>query len=376
MVIILNKNEIIEKLLASIDISPTMEKNAHDRYESISKYLEEQGLNCNFYPQGSFLLGTVVRPYKDGKDKIYDLDVISMIDKEKFDTNPNQTKNDVGELLKESGLYSEKLKEEDTHCWTLEYANVGDVGFTLDIVPSVVNDYSVYDNYNETTIDQKSISITERISDGRYEWKQSNPIGFGDWFSQISNRHMSESQIIQQRSRLLYELRGLYASAEEIPTYLYRSSLQRSVQLLKRIRDVYYERKTNQLYKPSTFLLTSLVASAVEHEDNLSVDEIINIFINGYKKGTISIMHGGNIINPIDSSEVINYGWTRKHHESMIDWLNHIEKYLLNIETRKFEQEIRNELHVPISSDTNENDVSEIKPWKENKYHHKFTSTN
>lgn len=364
MVIILNKNEIIEKLLASIDISPTMEKNAHDRYESISKYLEEQGLNCNFYPQGSFLLGTVVRPYKDGKDKIYDLDVISMIDKEKFDTNPNQTKNDVGELLKESGLYSEKLKEEDTHCWTLEYANVGDVGFTLDIVPSVVNDYSVYDNYNEATIDQKSISITERISDGRYEWKQSNPIGFGDWFSQISNRHMSESQIIQQRSRLLYELRGLYASAEEIPTYLYRSSLQRSVQLLKRIRDVYYERKTNQLYKPSTFLLTSLVASAVEHEDNLSVDEIINVFINGYKKGTISIMHGVNIINPIDSSEVINYGGTRKHHESMIDWLNHIEKYLLNIETRKFEQEIRNELHVPISSDTNENDVSEIKPWK------------
>ncbi|UXV32194.1 nucleotidyltransferase family protein [Mammaliicoccus sciuri] len=328
----MNKNEIIEKLLASIDILPTMEKNAHDRYESISKYLEEQVLNCNFYPQGSFLLGTVVRPYKDGKDKIYDLDVISMIDKEKFDTTPNQTKNDVG--------------------------------FTLYIVPSVVNDYSVYDNYNEATIDQKSISITERISDGRYEWKQSNPIGFGDWFSQISNRHMSESQIIQQRSRLLYELRGLYASAEEIPTYLYRSSLQRSVQLLKRIRDVYYERKTNQRYKPSTFLLTSLVASAVEHEDNLSVDEIINIFINGYKKGAIPIMHGVNIINPIDSSEVINYGWTRKHHESMIDWLNHIEKYLLNIETRKFEQEVRNELHLPVSSDTNENDVSEIKPWK------------
>lgn len=367
MVIILNKNEIIEKLLASIDISPTMEKNAHDRYESISKYLEEQGLNCNFYPQGSFLLGTVVRPYKDGKDKIYDLDVISMIDKEKFDTTPNQTKNDVGELLKESGLYNEKLKEEDTHCWTLEYANVGDVGFTLDIVPSVVNDYSVYNNYNEATIDQKSISITEKISEGSYEWKQSNPIGFGDWFRQISNRHISDSQIIRQRDRLLYELRDLYASAEEIPKYLYRSSLQRAVQLIKRVCDIYFHRANKLNYKPSTFLLTSLVASAVEHEDNLSVDEIINNFINRYKKGTIPIMHGINIINPIDSSEVINYDWTRKHHESIADWLNHIEKYLLNIETRKFEQEIRNELHVPVSSDinTNENDVSEIKPWRE-----------
>ncbi|MDP4460620.1 nucleotidyltransferase [Staphylococcus hyicus] len=362
----MDKNEIIEKVLASIDISPTMEKNAHDRYESISKYLENQGLDCNFYPQGSFLLGTVVRPYKDGKDKLYDLDVISMIDKEKFDTTPNQTKNDVGELLKESGLYSEKLKEEDTHCWTLEYSNVGDVGFTLDIVPSVVNDYSVYDNYNEATINQKSVSITERISEGVYEWKQSNPIGFGDWFRQISNRHVNESQIIQQRDRLLYELRDLYASTEEIPTYLYRSNLQRAVQLIKRVRDVYFDRAGIRSYKPSTFLLTSLVASSVENKANLSVEEIINIFINKFNNRNIPIMQGNNILNPIDSSEVINASWSEKNSEFMIQWLTYIEKYLLNSEIRFFEQKINNELHIPSKTniDSKDNNVSEIKLWR------------
>lgn len=362
----MRKNEIIEKVLASIDISPTMEKMAHDRYESVSKYLEDKGLDCNFYPQGSFLLGTVVRPYKDGKDKLYDLDVISMIDIEKYNTTPYKTKNVIGNILKESGLYSEKLEKEDTYCWTLGYANVGDVGFTLDIVPAVVNNYSVYNNYNEASIVQKSLSITERISEACYEWKQSNPLGFGDWFSQVSNRHINESQLNQQRDRLLYELRGLYASAEEIPTYLYRSNLQRAVQLIKRVRDIYYYRANILSYKPSTFLLTSLVASSVEHKDNLMIDEIIHIFIDKYQNGTIPIMQGINILNPIDSLEVLNVNWTQKNHEYMIKWLNYIKNYLLDTETRDFEQEIRNELQVfhRINSESKANNVSEIKPWR------------
>ncbi|EGQ1316601.1 hypothetical protein GA063_11540, partial [Staphylococcus pseudintermedius] len=96
----MNKSDIIEKVLKNIDISPTMERNAHEKYDNISSYLSNKGLVCNFYPQGSFLLGTVIRPYKDGKDKLYDLDVISIIDKEKSKTTPYKSKYDIGNLLK------------------------------------------------------------------------------------------------------------------------------------------------------------------------------------------------------------------------------------------------------------------------------------
>lgn len=40
------------------------------KYAALSKYLDEQGLDSDFYPQGSFLIGTTIRPYRDGKNMI------------------------------------------------------------------------------------------------------------------------------------------------------------------------------------------------------------------------------------------------------------------------------------------------------------------
>lgn len=49
---------IIEKL----DISPTLFKNATEKYKTLAKYLNDNGLEADMYPQGSFAIGTVVRP--------------------------------------------------------------------------------------------------------------------------------------------------------------------------------------------------------------------------------------------------------------------------------------------------------------------------
>lgn len=49
---------IIEKL----DISPTLFKNATEKYKALAKYLNDNGLEADMYPQGSFAIGTVVRP--------------------------------------------------------------------------------------------------------------------------------------------------------------------------------------------------------------------------------------------------------------------------------------------------------------------------
>ena len=58
----LRKQDLL-KLIDGLDISPSMYKNATEKYKAVGTYLQEQGLICDIFPQGSFSIGTVVRPY-------------------------------------------------------------------------------------------------------------------------------------------------------------------------------------------------------------------------------------------------------------------------------------------------------------------------
>ena len=52
----------ILSIIASLDISPTMYRNAVEKYKAITKFLSDCGIEADMYPQGSFAFGTVVRP--------------------------------------------------------------------------------------------------------------------------------------------------------------------------------------------------------------------------------------------------------------------------------------------------------------------------
>ena len=59
--------------MAGIELSLTMEKNAREKYKAIYNYIESKGLEYDFIPQGSFLIGTAIRPFRGDKDGNYDL---------------------------------------------------------------------------------------------------------------------------------------------------------------------------------------------------------------------------------------------------------------------------------------------------------------
>lgn len=82
--------------LNDLDLTLTMKKNARDKYSALSKYLDEKGLDSDFYPQGSFLIGTTIHPYRDGKDQDYDFDVLAILKRKKEDTDAKSVKNVVG----------------------------------------------------------------------------------------------------------------------------------------------------------------------------------------------------------------------------------------------------------------------------------------
>ena len=131
----------IEDLIQGLDITPTMYENAREKYQNIGKYLHEKGMNVDIFPQGSFALGTVVRPYTRGKDKSYDLDFICLNNVDKQQTNPKEEKYLPYYALMENETYKRILcSEEYDKCWTLEYAKISDVEFNMDIVPAVKED--------------------------------------------------------------------------------------------------------------------------------------------------------------------------------------------------------------------------------------------
>ena len=69
----LTKQELIEELLTELDVSPDAYKTAKKRYESLSEWLTGPSAKCrvhapHVYPQGSFRLGTVIKPIDPKED--------------------------------------------------------------------------------------------------------------------------------------------------------------------------------------------------------------------------------------------------------------------------------------------------------------------
>lgn len=48
----------ITKVVEQLDISPSLYKNAVEKYNNLAKFLNEKGIEADIYPQGSFALGT------------------------------------------------------------------------------------------------------------------------------------------------------------------------------------------------------------------------------------------------------------------------------------------------------------------------------
>ena len=74
--------EEIKKLIEEIDVSDSNYEAATNRYNSIANYIKNSGLNKNnpdIYLQGSFKLGTAIKPLTD--DGAYDIDIVCNLTK-------------------------------------------------------------------------------------------------------------------------------------------------------------------------------------------------------------------------------------------------------------------------------------------------------
>lgn len=271
----------ISKLIDNLDIPPTLFKNACEKYKNLAEFLTNNGIKADIYPQGSFALGTVVKPYSSEMSG-YDLDFICLVEGNREDYDPLELKNEVYDVLQNSDRYKNKIVNYDK-CITIKYAGVDGYDFSIDIVPAtdetIVHKIILASKCNKPELISTTIAIPS-IKAKNQEWISTNPKGYLKWFNEINKPFKNYSEL-NYRNRLFNNNKQFYQSIEKIPDEMIRSSLQRVIQIIKRHRDIYYKRIDKEDLKPLSSLITTLVTNICKNESyDKSEFDLLNTVID------------------------------------------------------------------------------------------------
>jgi hypothetical protein len=200
--------------------------------------LQQGGLGLRTISNHITRIGALLRRHKI-------VDLLSREDKPQYD-EPEVEAYDSDEL---AALFSAATPEE-THgmltpteemprCWRLHYAD--EVSFHLDSLPCVGEEQTVIQALVAHRVPIELARRAVAITDKRHpeytvitnKWLSSNPRGFARWFEEHTRVYA------EPRLRELVEMKK-FSSVEEVPPYQWRTPIQRSIQLLKRHRDVMF----------------------------------------------------------------------------------------------------------------------------------------
>ena len=244
-------NELLAQTAAWLDIPDEMYEEAVRKYTELGQYLNEIDSRLGrreplVYPQGSFRLGTMIRPVNDADD--YDIDLVYRRDIRKESTTQQQLKREAGANLKAFAAHKEQESDdppsvgEGRRCWTLKYEG----RFHMDVLPAIPN----------VSTRENALHITDREL---REWQDSNPLDYATWFM---------SRMVEEFKRERFKVaQQIQASVETVPDWRVKTKLQRAVQLLKRHRDLHFQ--NNEKYKPASIIITTLAAHAYSEESDL-----------------------------------------------------------------------------------------------------------
>jgi hypothetical protein len=263
--------EFLEDLAAELEVPQERYEAAERSYKSVGEWLQRdesflKHLSPNTSVQGSFRLGTVIRPVNETED--YDVDAVCELSADRSRYTQEQLKNVLGiELAAYAKAKAMNNRpEEKRRCWRLDYADGAQ--FHIDVLPAVPDAARQKALFEEAGLNtawwRTAVAITckdhrnySRISD---DWSRSNPKGYAEWF--ISRM----AAVYRERLRKLAE--AVHAKVEDIPTYRVKTPLQSAIQILKRHRDLQFLGDIE--HRPISVIITTLAAHAYQQEKTIS----------------------------------------------------------------------------------------------------------
>ncbi|MEQ9519150.1 MAG: nucleotidyltransferase [Parvibaculum sp.] len=318
----------LEALANELEIPPSRYEQAEKSYKSLGGWLHREGSSVSTYGpdvfvQGSFRLGTVIKPQTDSEE--YDIDcACALTGLSKLNLTQADLKKLVGdeiELYRKSKGITKKVHE-GRRCWRIEYADGAQ--FHMDIVPCVPNGDDQRRLLEARNLDAQfsdtAIAITDNevseYSEITENWPRSNPRGYAEWFKS----RMGEV-FIRRRDQVLQEMlsEGVMASVEDIPTYRVRTPLQSAIMILKRHRDTMFPE--NHSDQPISIIISTLAAHAYSGEETIG-SALLSI-LDGMEE---AIEHDGVkyvVKNPTDALENFADKWEEypERAEAFFTWL-------------------------------------------------------
>jgi hypothetical protein len=289
-------SDLLSKIAADLDIPDHIYEDATLKYEEVGEWLHQpesplHQYQPEIYPQGSFRLGTVVKPVHQSDE--YDIDLVCLLNIDKEGTTQANLKKIVGDRLQANSELKNILAS-SRRCWTLTYENQ----FHMDVLPSIPN--------TQTGPTGLLLTDTELT-----QWQKSNPKAYADWF------YSRMTVIFESRRKTVAD--SVNASIEDVPEWQVKTPLQQAVQILKRHRDIYFE--DNYDNRPVSIIITTLAAHAYNNQADVGA-ALIDITKNMH-----AFIEKRNdkwwVQNPVDRDENFADKWNEKpdRRDAFFQWL-------------------------------------------------------
>ncbi len=269
---------ILELICDRLQITATQHNLAEEKYRAVGNWLRAKESPLYryepvIYPQGSFRIGTTVRPI--GREE-YDVDLVCQLLNDGSIIDPMKLLNDVYAHIVSNDMYKPPVSEKKNRCVCINYKG----SFHLDILPARSDPHG----------DRNHILVPDKKN---RQWMASNPIGYAEWF--------------ESRARVLIKLLE-NARIEPLPHYETlrdKLPLQQTVQLLKRWNRLVF--KDNDDYLTPSIVLTTLAANKYNKEPLVTM--ALSNVIDGILEEALVTSGPIMVLNPTNLKECLSEKW-------------------------------------------------------------------
>lgn len=275
-------DDLLDRIGVKLQLSSTAYDLAVARYKAIADWLRAEGsplagYELEIYPQGSMRIGTTV---KLRGCQEFDLDFVCefRVDPSVF-PDPIKLLDLIEARLRAHGTYA-TMVERKNRCIRVMYANE----FYMDILPACPST-------SVCLYGEHCVVVPDCAAD---DWKPSNPKGYALWYE-------------DRARRAVIELRKGIEPLPEQQAYEDLATLNRVVQLIKRRRDVFFE-KAPKGRAPISIVLTTLAAQ--NYLGHASVSEALGVILDGILRMIPDVTQGRlKVVNPTNPDEDLSERW-------------------------------------------------------------------
>jgi hypothetical protein len=307
---------MLADIAVRIQLSPTDYQTAIDHYHAIHEWLEREesplyGLVQEFYAQGGFSIGATVA--RHATDDEFDIDVMAQL-AYRTDIDPEYVLSILDRAIRaERGSRYHDKADRKTRCSTVYYA-----GMHLDVTPTV----------RLSGRNEKTGLVFHSKPEDPFEPKLSlhaNPYGFAQWFTaqtppdQDFGAFFEKRSLDYDRSRMLLLEKADAAPVPDQAPAFRKSRAVIALQLIKRWRNLAYDRRHKKLRLPPSVLVAYYVARHANQTNSL-FDELVHQ-VDSMIAVLAAAERGGKTVqefNPMCREDELTDRWPGDVHEQRI----------------------------------------------------------